>query len=123
MVSRAAVSAFVGSGIWPGGINREVLQQQVDVAAINREQLVADCKGIVFDGQYGAVDGIDQQDAVVYVCREPQAGNEIRRQGETVVGVVQAVDIGHADFVEVQVGLGLGHAVEPGLDGQRIEVE
>ena len=39
------------------------------------------------------------------------------------MGVVQAGDIGHADFVEIQVGLGLCDPVEPGLDVERIEFE
>ena len=114
---------FGGLGVSPGSIQGEVLQQQVNVAAIHGEKTVARRKRIVLDREQGAVERIDQQDAVVHVCRETQAGDEIRGQRELVVCVVQTGNVGHADFVEVEVRGGGGYAVEPGLYGQHIEVK
>ena len=64
---------FRRTRISPGGINREILQQQIDVAAIHRKQAVADGKGIILGGQDRAVDRIDQQDAIVDVGGEAES--------------------------------------------------
>src|SRR6185503_6260777 len=85
----------------------ERLDQRLDRAAVHGNHFVADDEGKLRLRQTRAVDGVDQDLAVIDVERQRQRGAERRREGDEVVRVVERRDVFDQGFLEVEI-VGVG---------------
>jgi hypothetical protein len=78
--------------------------------AVHRDEFVADGEGIRSGIEGGVVHEIDQDLAIVNICREREVRFIEGRQNKFVVGVMQARGVTHANIVkrEIVVGSAVG---------------
>ena len=109
--------------IAPNNVTLQPVENPGGVLAVNRDQLIADHKGILRTRQPRPVDVIHQQLSVVDINGKLQTGDKGRRDEVSRVAVVKGRDIFRHHVVKLKICSRAAHLVEPGRQVQNVDAE